>query len=90
MTGRTRAFVFASLVSFCFSSCSESPIPRPKGYQRINIPEASFSQVDLDCGLSLEKPQYSSVELIKSEKVETLVGLTSNSMGLMRAFIALK
>ena len=68
MTGRTRAFVFASLVSFCFSSCSESPIPRPKGYQRINIPEASFSQVDLDCGLSLEKPQYSSVELIKSEK----------------------
>ena len=38
MTGRTKAFVFASLVSFCFSSCSESPIPRPKGYQRINIP----------------------------------------------------
>jgi gliding motility-associated lipoprotein GldD len=68
MKGITRAFVFASLVSFCFSSCSETPIPRPKGYQRIEIPEASFSQIDLDCGLSLEKPQYSSVELIKTEK----------------------
>ena len=63
-----RAFVIASLVSFCFSSCSEVPIPRPMGYQRIAIPEASYSKIDLDCGVSLEKPQYSSIELIKSEK----------------------
>lgn len=55
------------LVLAVFASCSEPPVPKPKGYFRIEIPEQAFDSVEVDCGLAFEKSKYSKLEKVESE-----------------------
>ncbi len=56
------------LLCFIIHGCGNTPVPKPHGYYRIELPETSYRSVDTECGLSLEKPDYSKLELINSEK----------------------
>jgi gliding motility-associated lipoprotein GldD len=47
--------------------CATPSIPKPEGYFRINLPNHSFIDSEVDCGLSLERPSYSVLEKVKND-----------------------
>ena len=53
---------------FIFYSCDNPAIPKPQGFYRIDLPEVSFKSVEFECGLRIEKPEYSNVEIVNSDK----------------------
>lgn len=48
--------------------CTQPVVPKQKGYFRISIPESEYTDIESGCGLSIEKPQYSKLEAVKSDK----------------------
>jgi gliding motility-associated lipoprotein GldD len=38
----TRIFLFAALIALLLSACNESYVPRPKGFNRIDLPEHKY------------------------------------------------
>lgn len=56
------------ILSVLLLSCGNPPIPKAEGYYRIELPEESFNKTSIDCGLTLDKPDYSKLELVDSEK----------------------
>ena len=61
-------FGFFAGAFFILSSCGNPSIPKPEGFYRIDIPDAKFKAVDIECGVRIEKPEYSSVEIVNSDK----------------------
>lgn len=52
-------FVGFLAVALLFVRCSEdTPVPKPRGYFRIALPERSMREAASGCGLSFELPQY--------------------------------
>ncbi|PCJ80700.1 MAG: gliding motility lipoprotein GldD [Bacteroidetes bacterium] len=47
-------------------SCSPSPVPRPKGYFRIELPEPEYIEDSPMCGPSFKIPVYSFIENVSS------------------------
>lgn len=56
------------LIISALISCTNPPVPKPKGYFRIEIPERTYDEIDVGCGLAIEKPQYSILEKVESEQ----------------------
>lgn len=53
---------FVALV-LVFSSCEEeNPVPKPKGYFRIKLPEKSYIKFDRICAYNFETPVYSRID----------------------------
>lgn len=59
-------FAVFMFCSFCFISCDEEYLPKPKGYFRIDLPEKEYINYDSKCPLSFEVPKYSAVELFEN------------------------
>lgn len=52
------------------ASCAENPVPKPKGYFRIDLPEKDYRRVSPDCPFSFEIPAYSRIQM-RSDRPET-------------------
>lgn len=57
------AFVFLSLLGFLliFPACQETPVPKPRGYFRIDFPEKSYTMYSGGCPFTFEYPVYSRI-----------------------------
>lgn len=42
-----------------FVGCGKDPVPKPKGYFRIHLPEKKYEKITAKCGYSFEKSSYS-------------------------------
>jgi gliding motility-associated lipoprotein GldD len=50
-------------LTFLFISCEEeNPVPKPKGYFRIKLPEKNFLVYDKNCAFTFETPVYSKLD----------------------------
>lgn len=58
------------LIIIFISGCSEDPVPRPKAYFRIDLPEKEYNVVDIKCPFVIEIPTYSQFEL-RADKLES-------------------
>ncbi|MHA7129532.1 gliding motility lipoprotein GldD [Algoriphagus namhaensis] len=57
-----RRFLVLSAVILFWSSCSENYLPKPPGYNRIDLPDHNFRTLDGELPYSLEYSQFSRVE----------------------------
>ncbi len=54
---------------FILSSCEEeNPVPKPKGYFRIKLPEKNYVRFDKVCAYSFETPVYSGIDTTPGTK----------------------
>ncbi|MBS3806375.1 MAG: gliding motility lipoprotein GldD [Bacteroidales bacterium] len=51
------------LVALMLTGCgsNQKPTPKPRGYFRIDLPEKSYTILDIDCPYSFEYPSYSTI-----------------------------
>ena len=49
-----------------FASCTSDPIPKPRGYFRIDHPEKVYEKYNSNCDFSFERPAYTYVEKSRS------------------------
>jgi gliding motility-associated lipoprotein GldD len=59
------------LVSFVLVACSSNPIPKPRGYFRIELKDKDYITYQSDCPVELEIPVYSKIELFPSESTDS-------------------
>src|SRR5262245_25221542 len=45
------------------AACSDPPMPKPRAYFRIDLPEKEYTVYESSCPFSMEVPQYSRVQL---------------------------
>ena len=60
---RQTAFLIPLLL-FLLCSCNNTPIPRPKGFFRIELPPSEFVETDYEVPYSFKYPQYAVPELL--------------------------
>jgi hypothetical protein len=53
------------------AGCGQTPVPKPKGYFRIDLPEKSYVQYDSPCSYSIEYPHYAVVNLHPAAATDT-------------------
>ncbi|HUH29381.1 gliding motility lipoprotein GldD [Gelidibacter sp.] len=51
---KTKLFVFVLSVLLCFS-CGDDPVPKPKGFLRLDYPKAEYQETDVDLPFVFEK-----------------------------------
>jgi gliding motility-associated lipoprotein GldD len=56
-----RLILIIILTSF-FAGCKENPVPKPRGYFRIDLPEKTYRNQITDCPFQFEIPGYSNYE----------------------------
>ncbi len=56
------------LLIVLFSCSEENPIPKPKGYFRIKLPEKNYIKFDRICSYNFETPIYSRIDTTPSNK----------------------
>ena len=51
------------LVAHMLTGCgsNQKPTPKPRGYFRIDLPDKSYTTLDIDCPYSFEYPSYSTI-----------------------------
>jgi gliding motility-associated lipoprotein GldD len=52
--------VFVSIV--LMAGCKDAPVPKPRGYSRIDLPEKSYTQFAGECPYSFRYPAYAHIE----------------------------
>ena len=52
------------LLAALFIGCGEDPLPKPRGYFRIETPPATYTPYILPCGPQFEVPSHAKIELI--------------------------
>lgn len=52
-------------------SCSSEPIPKPRGYFKIDLPTAEYVSYTLPCPFELEVPKHARIELREKQSVDT-------------------
>ena len=58
----TTAFLVAlGAALMLFPACRQTPVPKPAGYFRIDLPEKSYLRFDSPCSYSIEYPAYARV-----------------------------
>lgn len=58
-----------ALLIFALLACSENPpVPKPKGYFRIKLPEKKYVKFDKICAYNFETPLYSKIDTTPSGK----------------------
>lgn len=60
---RSLPVVALMLITFLMAGCGnkQKPTPKPRGYFRIDLPEKSYTPLDIDCPYSFEYPSYSTI-----------------------------
>jgi len=62
-----RIFPWTILITLGLSGCTEPPVPKPRGYHRIEFPDHQFAFYQHACGFSFDVPVYSKIERIEKE-----------------------
>lgn len=57
-----KRIVFIIILTSIFTSCEDSPVPKPRGYFRIDLPEKNYQNQVTDCSFQFEIPNYSVYE----------------------------
>lgn len=61
-------FFASALILLLFFSCGEDPIPKPKGFLRLDYPPAEYVAIDLDLPFTFEKNTLASrIKRIKTD-----------------------
>lgn len=55
----------------CLSGCTDEPVPKPRGYHRIEMPAFKYATYEHPCGMAFEVPIYSKIERIEHGSSET-------------------
>lgn len=50
------------ILTIAFVGCKENPVPKPRGYFRIDLPEKSYKNQVTDCPFQFDIPVYSGYE----------------------------
>jgi len=56
------------LLYLFLTACKEEYLPKPKGYFRIDLPEKSYNNLEIDCPFTFEYPNYAVVLNKEGEK----------------------
>ena len=56
------------LSCLAYYSCEAPLVSRPEGYYRIDLLPSKFNRVEVSCGVTLEKPNHSRLEIVDSDK----------------------
>jgi gliding motility-associated lipoprotein GldD len=59
--------VWAVALTVALSGCSGDPVPRPRGFFRIDLPEKNYITYTSTCPFSLEVPSYAKIELNRTD-----------------------
>jgi len=51
------------LIAFAFTSCSPDPVPKPRGYFRIDLPEKEYVTFSPQCPFEMDVPLYARIEI---------------------------
>jgi gliding motility-associated lipoprotein GldD len=54
--------VLYAVILIC-SSCENDYVPKPRGYQRIDLPKKEYVLYKADCGFTFEIPTYSTIDI---------------------------
>lgn len=54
------------LLVFLLCSCNNTPIPRPRGFFRIDLPPSEFIEIDNEAPYSFKYPQYAVPEAVSN------------------------
>ena len=74
--------VFIPFLLFSLFACQETPIPKPIGYFRIDLPEKEYFQVDtLPFPFQFELPQYANVNLERTKEDSRFLNIDFPSYG---------
>lgn len=53
------------------AGCGQTPVPRPSGYFRIDLPEKRYVKYDSPCSYSIEYPEYARINLRPGTATDT-------------------
>lgn len=71
----SKLFVFVLAVLLCFS-CGDDPVPKPKGFLRLDYPKAEYQETDVDLPFVFEKNTLAErVRKIKMDSKDVSVGV---------------
>jgi gliding motility-associated lipoprotein GldD len=56
-------FLLLGLSFLLFTSCEDDYSPKPRGFQRIDLPKQEYAIYHADCGFSLDVPTYATMKL---------------------------
>jgi gliding motility-associated lipoprotein GldD len=66
-----RQFLIIIFTALIFVSCQDTPVPKPRGYFKIHLPEKKYVIYDSPCPFTAEIPTYSKVEVISSGSMDS-------------------
>lgn len=52
------------------ASCEDDYVPKPRGFQRIEMPKKEYVSYKADCGFSMEIPKYASIDIDRHPDAE--------------------
>lgn len=58
--------LFAAMAAACallLAGCGQTPVPKPAGYFRIDLPEKKYVQYETPCSYTIEYPEYARINL---------------------------
>lgn len=55
--------LFSVILIFSITGCKEDYVPKPRGFQRIELPAHTYQTYSSDCGFTFETPIYSVVSI---------------------------
>jgi len=56
-------FIVLILSAFILQSCEQEYTPKPRGFQRIELPKKEYKSFEADCGFKFDIPVYSTIKL---------------------------
>lgn len=59
------------LVIVAMASCTSNPVPKPKGYFRIDLPEKNYARYEAPCDISFELPAYAKMEILPTNSTDS-------------------
>tara|TARA_B110000503_G_C7168791_1_gene423267 strand:- start:6010 stop:6573 length:564 start_codon:yes stop_codon:yes gene_type:complete len=74
--------LFLPFLLISLFACQETPIPKPTGYFRIDLPEKNYSQTDtLPFPFQFELPQYATINLERTKEDSRFLNIDFPSYG---------
>ena len=52
---------------FVLVACKQDPVPKPRGYFRLDFPKKEYIKFQSECSFGFETPVYGTVKLVKQE-----------------------
>jgi gliding motility-associated lipoprotein GldD len=61
------SILFVIICFVAIVACSDNPVPKPKGYFRIDFPEKNYTTYDAECPFMFDIPAYSTIQKNRDE-----------------------